>query len=1542
MRRKNIFIMIYLILFVTIIFLPIRFALAAPETEENGENYNLNAIISDSSEYTNPVSLTTEGIDISNWKYNTSKYLQINPQILDDDYTYAVTIELPKELYVVGTEIELPSGFSDVEFTKNENIDVNNGQVYEVKPFSGKLEYTLDTTVTSATIQLELKYDEVLWDKQENSIITQEGIKPITIKLLRMESDNNITVIKEVSVKKATADIGQNIQPNIYYLQSDTTEVLNQPVILSQDIAPRLKVLFSTELDNISWYYDKLVIKVELPYYEDESGNKNYLEIDTTKLNLIAFSDPEYIVDTATEGISTITINKPYFSSGEFVQIYFKTLKDELLDSNQTQYIFSKGKIEAFADSITQNKNIKIYSKDVENITIQTNTYEDVNFLNDFMYTEIAKNKPDEVVARLGGFYLRNTGTKKSCLKQVIQEFDIKNTNDIKVTNINLSTDRIQEFVNIEYTLVDEDGNQVYFDDKGNVVTNINDNVNSSWNISIKNDNYNETGTHKTVSLSRKQLIESHRNYFFKTIKYELKEIRANDNLFSVDAQTGSGNFYGYIQFDENSYSDIQSKMTILSPNNEEIDDISTTAIIYLTEKLKFGAFFNNLSISENAIVAGESFRLQGELEVLPYPYGSATWLKDIVIGLVLPNGISLNEQGVKIEPINNQEITDLVIDTKDLGNNNTLWTIKYPSSTYIGYYDETLSYLEGRKSTKFNIQIDTDAALNSTSVQLNNILYAAGINQTNVADGQYSYTKAIDTYDLNENNIMDDDIIGINLADTINCQIIAKSEILDIKSSVILNTDGNIGEEKNEITTITEKDFVIYNVDIKNLNGGIATDFEGFIPICKNNLGRDKYLIKSEINDSYDFKLQGPATLTGNNNFTLSYTFEDGLTYETAKTCSTWYSEETINNDDTLLWENVTMIKVTANSQIENLNETRISLNLRYGGREYLSEVGMKNIWKSSYYYSYNINDRITNGNYSTNEVSVSLSHTMNSRDITLTAAKNMKPLISGNTNNCIMGITTLKKEQNIYIDNVETYNVELKNKDYILNNLNLPGADANTNFAITAQLSNQTEKSVLSDSQNLPISIGKIEKNTELSISYKIYNANALSENTLIRYIVVTLKSDNGLTIKQKININRELAEAENPQSSIILGKNYILFDEINSNINITENSALTAQYVIDYIPNNYNEKKISFSNMLPINTKMILINATDSENMLYWYYNVLNSTNEIDLMDFIEMGKTSENTYTYPTGVDILKEKYLLILDFSKCSEVIQGETIVKMVYSGDNVSDFYSTELKFTQNSNRTFSLNAETTELNFGKNITINYETIAPSVSESNYIGRKLSLVINVPEELPNDSYIISDEMNYYLNANRQFIIPLKDVSEETGSITLNLNSKKLPLEFVSYECNCELWISATANGSTPLSGEKVSEIKITFEKEEQPNPALKIVEMDKRTLIKDDLTTPRNIIFDYKQGKNCTIELELQKKDGTTYQKITNKLNKVNDTTEHNNGIFDISAINGNNIIICNLSTETESGTYRFVLRVKDENNNKLLEIPYNFIVLDE
>ena len=564
----------------------------------------------------------------------------------------------------------------------------------------------------------------------------------------------------------------------------------------------------------------------------------------------------------------------------------------------------------------------------------------------------------------------------------------------------------------------------------------------------------------------------------------------------------------------------------------------------------------------------------------------------------------------------------------------------------------------------------------------------------------------------------------------------------------------------------------------------------------------------------------------------------------------------------------------------------------------------------------------------------------------ITLAAAKDMNPEQQGNTNTITVSKENFPKflnAQNFSVTNIETYNIVLKNSQYIIDNVNMPTTEANRTFAITASINSQTAQDILSTAITSPIVLGDVQANDSPELTFKLYNANALTDNTQNRYLNLTITGNNGVIIKQRINIEREIVQASDPKSSIVAGKRYMIFDDVSTEATISQDSAYTSQFIVTYIPDMYKDQRLVFSKELPIGTNIILANLTNMTESNYCYYNVTVPTTVVKLEEFTVMGSSGDLKYHPTTGETIIEEKILAIVDFSNCASsalLSEGTYSIKMESTGINssIEGFASDELNFKTKVKRKFTFNHPDSII-ANENFELSYSMIESAGDDSKYDGRSLALVLTADKNLPADAHVMVNSMEYYLNTKRQFIIPLKDMLTSSDKLELIIYSQLLPEKATNYSINIALWVSATANANAPLVGERVYNKDITLVSKGNQNSSLKPIKLDDRVIDSSKLARNHSLTYNYLKGDECYVTVELQKKSGIAYQKVTDKLNQVNDSINHTMGVFNISPDDGTNLVNFKLSSVTEPGTYRLVFKIYDKENKKIYDIPYNFII---
>lgn len=1517
---------------------------------ENNSNNYLNATIYDNSQYNlggDGLELTSDGVDINGWNYTDSKYLHINVAVPNDNKKYVVKVKTAKELYFVTNKLDAPTGFSDVSFKKNEDILVNTNSTYNVNDYSGTAFYTVSPGITTATIQLELKYDYILWNKQKNAVLNTCGEKALTVELLEVEDDSNVS-LGSLNVNTATSGVNEELSSFLYTYVNGVKSNTDLSMVYNKDNPEVIKILahlYKQNQDETNFYFKKLKIVINLPYYI-RNGKKYYLDIkkDSLSFSNVIGGKINYDVDDSKKSFGVITVNLAdvYINGGGDFLIYEINPPKDLDFTSDSIFTFTNGSCEFYA--VTGESEARLAKGDLSSISYSS-SYEEKVSIKSGNFSVPYNNTSDTLVSLLGGFYLDNLGTGDSEKKHVDMLFDSSDTGYIKVTTVRMPTDRTQKSLNVKYRLVDDNNTLVCKNSNGEYVSDNDICADYKFNTTIENPYYSTDSSvswnNINIKFYRGLLPIDEQKYYLKEVIYDIDTIKAGTSLYvneGLGDPYGTGNYYGFINYHDTKDVKVYSKISITGDNVKTLTKEATTS---LTDYSSTAYSVSNISINDDtsvSVLAGNSLTLKGQVNSINYPYGTVPWMNNIVIGLLLPNGISVNEETVNLKTEINNNIKPSKVVAQDLYNGYKMWKIYVPKDITIGYYNEALySGLNG-DCIKFEMQLNTEYYMNQQSIDLKSSLFTAsvqnenGVTSVNDANGSYYWAGKTDTYDLNGDGNTSDRIGGVSQNDTTSFEIIPQKALLDISDSINVNKE----DEGDSGHLFSSDDVVNYNLTLNCTHGGSVEDFNYYIPIPKTTSSTDNYLLTT-LDDIYNLNLQNEVSIVGDDLYDVYYSTKEGLNINNAKNDDVvWFTKNEVTD-----FTKVTMIKLLQkNPTIESDSFTTISLKLKYGGNDFNESAGKKITFHSAGNYTYLLNGRETSGLFATPGVTLDINYTVNLPDITLTAAPNRSPSINGNIISYQTDNTSLPrfiKSQNLSITNVSTYNVTLNTKNYMNSNLDMEGIYANEMFAVTASLNNGVEQDILTSANDSSINIGLSNSNTVPILKYTIYNANNILDNSTTRYIVITFKSDNGVTIKQKININREFAKASNPVASIVSGDRYQLFDDTTTSVSISKNSSITTQFVLDYIPDMYSDKYIVFDSKLPVGTTLTLYDYVNNNNPSYWYYVVEKETNKIKLTDFIKIGYQSVN-YKYLTGTSKYKENYLLNINFSnvKSNDIKQNAVHLEMM--GNKVDDIKSINLAYSLNDNRAFKINMPST-VSMGTDFNINMNMTASLGVETNYFGKKMSYVIST-KDLPYDTYILYNNEKYYMNTSNKFIIPLGDVLDGEKNITLSFNSNIVSLKD-TYNLDVDLMVNDKSSSFNPLMGNVVASKTITLNYEVKKAPSFKITKMSERVISQKSLKNENTIHIDYIDNGSSTIYVELQKKMGNSYQKVTDKLNRIAGVTNHNTGVFNINVADGGEDITFKLANTMEKGIYRFVFTIKNNNNETYYEVPYSFVITD-
>ena len=629
-------------------------------------------------------------------------------------------------------------------------------------------------------------------------------------------------------------------------------------------------------------------------------------------------------------------------------------------------------------------------------------------------------------------------------------------------------------------------------------------------------------------------------------------------------------------------------------------------------------------------------------------------------------------------------------------------------------------------------------------------------------------------------------------------------------------------------------------------------------------------------------------------------------------------------------------MIKIVSQSgTIENGSVSIVRLSMSYEGEEldYSSDAGMYNSWTSRGQYKYLIGDRGVAGHYSTDINNLNINYTFDQQVIELTTSPGNHTDDIGNDSKVIEILTTFKNVQTFKISNITTYNAIITDVLNMETNAHLlTGDEANRTFAFYTTLDSNTKQDI---AQINPI-LGTVSSLSTFKLNFEIFNADVISDITTIRYIDITIESENGVTIPVRINIKRELTVIGTVSNSISSGKQYTLFGTTETQITISKDSAFTAQFSAEnIIPNNYKGRKLVFTNTLPVNSTIVLIDLTNTNNVKYYMYEITSSdTNTIDLTKFNVMGK--ETKYIVTTGLEAITEKLLFIIDLPDDNTLLDGtlNSINLARTLNSNIDEMSPEGLKFTTKDIREYELKA-TNNLKLGEEIIVEYEISEIDYSDSKYNDRKLSLSI-IPTST-NSIYDSSIEYNgntYYLNSNNEFIIPLSDV-QTSGKYSIKFIYKSPTIKYNEGTCdlNIKLIASATSSAEKPHLGQTLKEVNINLTTSKKSS--LKVESMSDRVIKNDEL---KDIVEVKYNSLNVTgkVTLELQEKIGGGYTTDSTLLEAVNGSTTQISGKFTVTGVYTLNLKFSQLMP---SGNYQILFTVYDSLGNVERTVAYKFVV---
>ena len=1459
--------------------------------------------------------LMDEAAAVSGWTYDTDLYLQIelNNLVSETDATYQLVMEMQPVLYLNMTTAPVLEN-AEISYTRNDAIVVNGTGSYAVKTYSLKnLTYQFSKDLSLCTILLPFRYDNALWNKLRGSAIGDEKSPLLTVSLQKIDENDEYAQVEGCSAALSKATAGAEM-PNGRSVTMLNAAGQERPMPLSLKSTETAKVRLAQMVNSgysEGHVYQPGQMKLIYTPLTATIEEQTYTMLADLKFSVTG-GKADYTMTTDENGTVTYTFGRTYFSGNYPVTIENIRFPEGL--GNVTTPTVFRGRVTLMIDDYKLNDGV---------ISVTLDNSEDPVFK--YGISSGSANIYDlETVQFLGTYGIYNEGGNSNMVT-VKLDFDPDNTGDFGVTTIRVMTPGVKGTeIPVRYTLINEQG----------------DTVDGSFTVT---DAGNATAG---VLISRSNLPADYRNdYYYKSLEYDLEKVLKDTYLYHKSApksRSCGGTVWGYVFSDQvKTYKSFNAAL-LNTVDQTEITGMKATVNLKVdnNKTVSYGLRKMHLSEADEEITAGQTVTVGGEVFVIEYPYSSTNCLSDIRIGLLLPSGMTVVEQGITATFANGTKLdVEEIIPPQS---EDDLWIVQFAEGEKIGYANERMGAIPNGSTLTFRIQLNTSTMMPQQTLDLQQRIFVAGYQRSNGADGSYAVNAVRDTYNLTGNGSKTDKVgcFSDKLADNNQKKLTIHPTpaVLDISTGLSKDGSGDGGE-----TIVMESfaDEVLYHINIQCKRGGSAGDFLYIIPIVNSQSSQDDEFVNRQ---QVDLKMLREATVTHNSGTWMDvlYTTETFDTYEEAKAYNGWWHAS--NKPAGISWGAVTMLKVVAaqprtrgaNVVIENGTDVTISVPLGFAGDPltYPSYAGLKNSWQSRGYYDYTLGYRMAADN-SSPEVSVVVNYQpKDPKIITLTAVKS-----SDKDNETLKSAFFTLPEEGGVMKAAQTYTiaeVAVQNVTLVSSNTQfgtMTSTEASKTFAIRMQAfegetppDNVTQDLLANGST---IQMGTLGADAVHTFAFRIVNGDALSDPNTPRSVTFTLIGDNGILLPVQINILQKLALADAKGSAIAAGKQYLQFDDTATEVTISQDAAFTAQFIAEgLLPDIYTGRTLSFSKTPAAGTTIVMIDWTNKTAPGYYHYQVSGTTGtEIPLTAFKGMGGGAD--YANPTGNTQVKEVLLFLVQLPQTGEgVSDGNTISLTRTTADNAQ---TDTLTYHTRAKRTFDLKTDKTAAAMEETVTLTSTSTASEGQENRYTGARVLVIQAAEGSLPAEARLVVNDTAYLQNSSGQFLVPVSAASPAETGIRLQVPSAQ------TVKLSAQLWVSATEKSDSPFMGQPVTEsVEVTFQA--AGKPSFKVTGMDKRLLHPADLSAAIQVTFDTRNlTSSDTLTVELQRKEQAGFVTETTGLNAVNGNTGHTVGVFTISV--SQKTLSLQFLQNMPVGTYRLLFTVKASGTE--MKIPYGFLLVN-
>ena len=669
--------------------------------------------------------LTYQGATATPWNYRQGvKLLEISLYAMPKGLDKTLTVTVPEGMKIVKNSwTQANNNISSVYFdtldrnSTKDGIQQNSGSY--VNNEAGTLTFVLDPNTTQTTIQMLVNVDIDLWSKRatSNNITKEDAIVVALCDDAVVKKMSNITMSTGLGGNKEGFGVGTSLNNTLIYEGQEQQIYSN--------------FYLSKHEETASVYWTEAEVKITTSSSLSGLSAKIVGGTNPWSTQIVEDNSTDYVFHKKYADISTSTLNFP-----------------------RLKYLCEEGKGWQKGDVLTVkyeitvkyfNGEVKTYTPS-SNVTVKTATDEvDWSLLTISGSSQTVPvlsyyaGAADDVADHLGYTAVTYKGATDIPNLHFKYEYDITATSAPKVL---VQAARVvlpkSQTTMADITFVSETGE-----------------IKGPYQIKLTSSSHNN-GAYLNAMKLMPAADQNGQKWYLKTVEYTIEKLvgsstsQTNYHATSASKSTGSaGATLGRVREAG------QHQVTI--SHNGEVKKTATYKSSTSTTPT-YSAYVSAIGTPMGtSIMAGDNFQLDISVSACSYPYAITSNLVDPVIWIVLPEDVSiigaqvLNSSGTVVDSSPN--VTRLKSFYKEDGTIAYVYKVHMTNPQLMSQIIVGSTSITSRNSTlKFQILIETDATMRSTSMLLRDMVWFSDSHGRTALSGSYSGYGTADKYDVNCN----------------------------------------------------------------------------------------------------------------------------------------------------------------------------------------------------------------------------------------------------------------------------------------------------------------------------------------------------------------------------------------------------------------------------------------------------------------------------------------------------------------------------------------------------------------------------------------------------------------------------------------------------------------------------------------------------------------------------------------------------------------------------------------------------------------------